>query len=347
MNYDQISPKLSICIATYNRCNFICETLDSVLTQIDENIEIIIVDGGSKDKTREKVTPYLKKHDNIFYYQEETNSGVDCDYDKSIKYARGKYCWLLPDDDLVIPGSIARILQIINENYDLIVLNSELWNADFSINLNSKMHTLPCDRIYNIDDGDKIFEELSTCLSYIGSTLIKKSVWLSRERASYYGSLFIHVGMIFQRPSLKNVIAVSEPFIKIRYGNGMWTPRSFEIWYFKWPRLIWSFPEFDDTSKIKIISEEPWRNMLLLFKSRAKGDYSHSEFISFLSPIKFNKKFLAFLISKFPAKIANLFWIFYYSIFRKNAKYALYDLLYSRHASLLGKSFAKLMGIRL
>ena len=48
-------PILSICIATLNRGNFIGETLDSILSQITPEIEIVIIDGASTDNTEEVI----------------------------------------------------------------------------------------------------------------------------------------------------------------------------------------------------------------------------------------------------------------------------------------------------
>ena len=52
-------PIVSICIPTLNRGDFISETLDSITSQITNDIEIIILDGGSTDNTKEVVQYYL------------------------------------------------------------------------------------------------------------------------------------------------------------------------------------------------------------------------------------------------------------------------------------------------
>ena len=134
--------KLSICIPTYNRGDFIGQTLESIVDQIKDNVEIVIVDGASKDNTKTVVEYFKNKYNFINYYCEEKNSGFDIDCDKSIKYAKGKYCWLMPDDDLMKPNAISRVLEVLNESHELIIVNSECWNEDFTIDLKSKMHDL-------------------------------------------------------------------------------------------------------------------------------------------------------------------------------------------------------------
>ena len=83
-NYDQsnrnfVTPKLSICIATFNRSKFISETLDSILAQLDSRVEIIVVDGASPDNTKDVLEEYIYRNPQLKYYCEQVNSGVDAD----------------------------------------------------------------------------------------------------------------------------------------------------------------------------------------------------------------------------------------------------------------------------
>lgn len=340
-------PKLSICIATYNRGKFIGATLESILAQTDDNVEIIVVDGASPDNTQEVIEPYLSQHPNLHYYREKTNSGVDCDYDKAVGYATGEYCWLMPDDDLLAPGAIYRVLKIIESSHELIVVNSAVWNEDFSKDLHTKMLEISKDKIYEVGDGEKAFVELATCLSFIGSVVIKRSVWLKRDRLSYYGTLYVHVGVIFQYPPIERIAVIADPLINIRYGNSMWSPRSFEVLYFKWPKLIWSFPQFTVNSKQKIIWREPWHRFRSLFKSRAVGEYSYNEFRKYLFGHTFNIHIaFAYIVSVFPAKVANIIWVLYYALFQRSALFTLFDLLRSPHSSVISRSLARILCIK-
>jgi abequosyltransferase len=344
-----ILPTLSICIATYNRGKFIGETLESILSQTDDRVEVVVVDGASPDHTPEVLAPLLERHRNLYYHREPTNSGVDIDYDRAVGYARGDYCWLMPDDDLLAPGAVARVLDRIGQaSPELIVVNSEIWKADFSQSLDTHMIPFRSDRAYGPGDGEKVFKDLATCLSFIGSVVIRRDVWLKRERTPYYGTLYVHVGVIFQQPAIENVSVISEPLIRIRYGNSMWSPRSFEVLYFKWPRLIWSFTQFAVAAKRQIIWREPWHRCRSLLKSRAIGEYSHSEFRKYLfgRPLDLHLV-LAYLISVFPAKLANMLWVLYYSVFQRSALFTLFDLLRSPHSSVLSRSLARVLCIKI
>ena len=64
--------KISVIIPTYNRAHFLTDAIDSVLSQTYNNFEIIIVDDGSTDNTKEVLIPYADKIIYIF----QNNQGV-------------------------------------------------------------------------------------------------------------------------------------------------------------------------------------------------------------------------------------------------------------------------------
>ncbi|PHS25235.1 MAG: glycosyl transferase [Methylophaga sp.] len=335
--------KLSICIATYNRGKFIGETLDSILTQMEPGVEIVVVDGASPDNTSEVMAQYLLQHPEIRYFREEVNSGVDADFDKAVGYARGDYCWLMTDDDLLKPDAIKKVLSVLGDEEELIVVNSEIRNVDLSVVFEHQRLEFDVDKVYQAADSEEFFSEIAGYLSFIGCVVIRRACWLSRNRSAYYGTLFIHVGVIFHDPPITNVRVISEPLIIIRYGNAMWTSRSFEIWMFKWPKLIWSFPGFSDAVKRKVCRREPWRSVKALFHNRALGAYTVVEFQKFW-PSNMGKleRAMAYFLSVFPASLANFIMVFYFSIFSKPAQMALHDLLYSRSAGSLSRFFVRL-----
>jgi abequosyltransferase len=338
---------LSICIATYNRGNFIGETLDSILAQMAPGIEILVVDGASPDNTQEVMKHYLSHHPGISYYREPENSGVDRDYDKAISYARGEYCWLMSDDDLLKPGAIQRVLSAINEKGDLIVVNSEIWNADLSEKLLARRLDMTTDVEYGHKDREKFFVATANHLGFIGCVVIRRSFWLLRDRASFYGSLFIHVGVIFQLPAFKTIKVIAEPFIAIRDGNATWAARTFEVWAVKWPDLIWSLPDLSDEARQAVCLREQWQRFKFLFYHRAMGTYSVTEFHKHLSNrVKGLTWAKAYLTAAFPGRVANIIVVFYYLLFKRSARLPLFDVLCSRYATAASLLLARNLGLK-
>jgi hypothetical protein len=129
----------------------------------------------------------------------------------------------------------------------------------------------------------------------------------------------------------------------------MWTSRSFEVWMFKWPGLIWSFPDFSEEAKRKVCRREPWRSAKALFHNRALGAYSSVEFKKFWQgDVGKVERLIAYLLSVFPASLANLVMVTYFALLPKPAQMALHDLLFSRNAGILSRLSARVLarGIR-
>ncbi len=300
-----IKPLLSICIATYNRANYIGETLDSIIPQLTDDIELLVVDGASTDNTEKVMGSYLKKSDCIRYIRLPIKGGVDQDYDKAVELAQGEYCWLFTDDDLLKCGAVNAVKSAINSNYWLLIVNADVMDHELSYVLQSRRIKLKENKIYPANEMEMLFIDVMEYISFIGSVVIRRSAWLSRERKTYYGTEFIHVGVLFQRPMTEAAIVISEPYIRIRYGNAQWTNRSIDIWMFKWPTLVWSFKDVSDRAKMSITQREPWKNFKHLFTYRTEGVYDHRAYEKYFSGKKINVcwKFSAWLIACFPRNV--------------------------------------------
>ncbi len=89
---------ISVIIATYNRGQYIKKAIKSVLNQTYKDIEIIVIDDGSTDNTREVLDFYIKTKGVRYIYQE--NAGSMNARDNGIKHSRGKYIAILDSDDI-------------------------------------------------------------------------------------------------------------------------------------------------------------------------------------------------------------------------------------------------------
>jgi abequosyltransferase len=336
--------KLSICIATYNRGRYIIETLDSILGQTQPGVELVIVDGASTDNTSEVMSEYVLAHPEVNYIRESSNSGVDRDYDKAVSYASGEYCWLMTDDDILEPTAISRVLENIRDAYDLIIVNSGLKSVDLSKTVHNQFLKFDSDRVYTAIDKERFFAEVAGYLSFIGGVVIKRSLWLARDRASYYGTLFIHVGTIFQHPAITNAKVISDPLINIRLGNSMWSPRGFEIWMFKWPQLIWGFVDFSEKSKAMVVALKPWLKIQQIIYYRAIGGYNSAVYRDFISKHVSGSISVVYRgIAVAPASAINLFAGLYCVLINRKARGSLYYISIAKESTWLTRWLARFL----
>jgi glycosyltransferase involved in cell wall biosynthesis len=323
---------LSICISTFNRAAFLGETLGNILSQIPDGAEVVVLDGGSSDGTESVVRNYLYRYPQLRYFRQQKNQGVDRDFNEVVQLAAGTYCWLFTDDDLLKPGAIRTVLLRLRENPGLLLVNSEIRSRDFSEILQERALSMSEDRTYRRGEWRSFFLDVAVYASFIGCVVIRKDIWEGRERERYFGTEFIHVGVIFQQQIDDEIVVLADPLIMIRYGNAQWSPRGFEIWMLKWPKLIWSLPNFTDSDKARITPADPWRSIKELITLRAKGCYSLDEYKKWLYPrLPFGfAKVLALLVALLPGPLVNSFCLAYFSRVYKDAKTWHVDLTNSR-----------------
>jgi glycosyltransferase involved in cell wall biosynthesis len=323
---------LSICITTLNRASFIGQTLDSILAQITDEVEIVVVDGASTDGTENILRNYQRKYPQLRYFRMERNSGVDRDYDRSVTEARGKYCWFMSDDDVLVPDAIRVVLNAIRKEYSVVVVNAEDWNADFTRQLGGGRLRDNIDRIYAPADNDSFFMDVAHHLSFIPALVIRREIWLERERERYFGSWFAHVGVVFQAPLPRDAFVIGKPLIVIRNDNISWGSRIFEIWMFRWPDLVWSLPNYPDTMKQIICPRNPSGKWRILFAHRALAAYSQEEYRNLVRRRipSWRHRMIPFAISIVPVRIANFLSFIYGLINYPGSRTALISIMDSR-----------------
>jgi len=300
--------KLSICIATLNRAAFLDETLDSIVSQAGEHVEIIVVDGASTDNTEDVVKKYRAAFSRLKYLRLEVKGGLDQDYNKTIGLAEGAYCWLFSDDDVLKSGAIRTVLDNMEKGHALIVVNAEVRNSDLSTVIEPRLLKMKSDRVYPQTEGEQLFGDTANYLSFIGGVVIRRDLWLARRKEEYFGTFFIHLGVIFQSALPGTSLVIAEPLISIRYGNATWSARSFEIWMIKFPMVIWSFPHFSDEAKRRVYPKEPWKKWERLLRYRASGHYSFKEYKNLVKPMTRSNlhRLLALTIARTPGVAVNI-----------------------------------------
>lgn len=93
-------PKVSIIIITYNREEYIKEAIDSVLFQSFRDWQLIIIDDGSDDKTKDLVNEYLNIGLSIKYIRNEKRLGISKARNLALSLCESKYIAILDSDDL-------------------------------------------------------------------------------------------------------------------------------------------------------------------------------------------------------------------------------------------------------
>ncbi len=197
--------QLSICIPTYNFGEFIGETLESIIGQAGDDVEIVVGDGASTDNTEEVVRRYQPRFPKLFYEKFEKKGGIDMDLARTVGLASGDYCWLLSSDDVLRPGAIRRVLDEIKFGHAIYLCNRT--DCDRSLNEISRSYWLPNkheDGVFDFSDNSvllgylKSAQSLGALFSYISSIIVRRDDWdRIGNNEIFMGSNYAHVYKLF------------------------------------------------------------------------------------------------------------------------------------------------------
>ena len=222
-----ISPRLSICIPTYNFGRFIGETLDSIVRQATEEVEIVVLDGGSTDNTAEVVEGFQNAFPRFRYYRQDFKGGIDRDMARSVELARGEYCWLFSADDVMAKGALDRILRKIQSRMDLYLCGFTRCTIDMRPLAKHPILDRNSDAEFHLErpmDRESYFADALTTtafFSYMSSLVVRKDRWDSAGAdESFMGSCWGHVARIFRMiPEGLNVGFLPEDYLLNRGDN--------------------------------------------------------------------------------------------------------------------------------
>ncbi|NJM20678.1 MAG: glycosyltransferase family 2 protein [Richelia sp. SM1_7_0] len=111
-------PKVTVIIPTYNRAHLIKDAVESVLNQTYQDFELIVIDDGSTDNTKEILTIYGNKLRHIF----QENQGRSAARNYGINLAKGEYIAFLDSDDVWFPDKLERQVAILESASSNVVL---------------------------------------------------------------------------------------------------------------------------------------------------------------------------------------------------------------------------------
>lgn len=134
-------PAISICMAAYNGERYITAQLQSILSQLAAGDEIIVVDDGSSDATKEKVRALKDRR--IRLIEHASNQGVSHTFEDAIRAASGRILFLSDQDDVWDPRKVAVILDAFRSNPDVTLIATEVALIDANVNLIAESYFSP------------------------------------------------------------------------------------------------------------------------------------------------------------------------------------------------------------
>ena len=159
--------KVSIIITTYNRKGFVKRAIASVLYQDWKDYEVIVVDDGSTDGTRDALSIF---GDRIRYISHPKNKGISSARNTGIKEARYPFIAFLDSDDYWLPRKISNQMLLFRENPEAVACQTqEIWIRKGKRVNPKKRHLKP--------SGDIFVPSLRLCLVSPSAVMLRKSIF--------------------------------------------------------------------------------------------------------------------------------------------------------------------------
>ena len=210
--------------------------------------------------------------------------GVDRDYNRAVELARGEYCWLMTDDDLVKPGTVRRVLDACRNGYGFVIVNCEVRSIDFSEQIEERRLAVHEDREYGLEDTELLFRRDRVVPAVHRRRRDPEEHLAGEGKEKYYGTLFIHVGVIFQAPLPEKAYVISDPLITVRFGNAVVDAEDVRDLELQMAGTGGRFPVIPMRPSARFARRNPWNRLLVLMLDRAKGVYSIEGYRKWIAP---------------------------------------------------------------
>ncbi|MDX1823272.1 MAG: glycosyltransferase [Thiohalomonadales bacterium] len=116
-------PLVTVIVPTYNRSSYLVYAVDSVLAQTYGNWELIIIDDGSTDNTRERLEAYLA--DSRISYCRQANRGQSAARNRGLALAKGAFIGFLDSDDIWLPEKLEKQLALFEHFPDADIVHGD------------------------------------------------------------------------------------------------------------------------------------------------------------------------------------------------------------------------------
>ncbi len=160
-------PFFSVVIPTYNRRDLLKKAVNSVLSQTLNNLELIVIDDGSNDGTKDLMSRY---RDERIIYDHQENKGVSSARNTGLERAKGPFIAFLDSDDHWVPQKLERHAEYIKELPEVKIFHTEeIWYRHNKFLDQKKKHRKPSGFVYD--------NALPLCCISISTAVINKAVF--------------------------------------------------------------------------------------------------------------------------------------------------------------------------
>lgn len=212
-----MEPLVSVCIPAYNNAAYIKETIDSILNQTYQNIELVVVDDNSTDNTYEIVSNI--QDERVKVYKNEKNLGMSGNWNRCLELVSGEFIKLICADDLVEKDAIEKETRALIENPTAVLAGSDSKLVD----MQGKPHGIY--KRYGkagLVDGKKVAKRGLRSQNYFGAPLANMIRRSALEKVGGFDTDFVYIldyDFYMRLACLGDIFVIREPLNGFRIRN--------------------------------------------------------------------------------------------------------------------------------
>ena len=195
---EQIIPLLSLCVPTYKRPALLETSLCAILAQIEPwmttQVEVSVFDNASPDETPAVVARMQREFPDVPLrsVRHSDNIGPDPNFYGAIREARGRFVLLISDDDILLPGAVAKLLELIvaYPDFDAFALNIRRFENDPSEEDARPVFVFSEDHV--VQDRDQALTLLHTHFGFLSCIAFRRENIAGKDYSDKIGTLIIH-----------------------------------------------------------------------------------------------------------------------------------------------------------
>jgi abequosyltransferase len=325
-------PLLTIAIPTYNRAWCLRELLPILSEQLKDQprVELIISDNASADDTPAVVQEFIARGLSVRYIRNTNDIGPDANFLQCFEHARGKYVWIFSDDDLIVPGGVAKIVSYCAvAEYDLIWVSSYSFKT---FHVPSPAST-ECDAV-EVCDPVEYVKRLHVFFTFISGNIINKDTVLAAGPTAFsslIGTSLAQLGWTYTAMNrFRRGLFIREKLMAVR-ANNTGGYKLFQVFGSTLAAITTTWLKSPNHARIVMNGtvQRFWPVMLLEYKKIAKSFADKDEPQVVLGPLFRNNVrywLFAYPVIVLPLWLATV-WVFFVRVINRLDKLAGFPML--------------------
>jgi abequosyltransferase len=187
-------PLITIAIPTFNRLETLRDTLEILSTQdgfFDSEVEIVISDNASPVDPTSMLLAFQEKHGRpLILHRNLSNGGIDGNIHRVAEMATGRYVLFMSDDDILLPGTLRKLQQMVQNESGLLFcfVNAFPFSGSYVAGMDAPAIIKIDDQI-STTSNDEFIEAIWIWATFLSSFFVERTAWISvKNREQYIGT---------------------------------------------------------------------------------------------------------------------------------------------------------------